>query len=249
MRKILSETGLRDISALRRRYPKAEIYFHQDLDGVTTAIAMKKYLEDNGIKVVGVHVIQYGEKEFAVKKNDAKGDTMPVLVDFAHGKPMFVIHTDHHDKQIGAEKGASKSFRQARSNVETISQIISPRDLFPQSDVLLINTVDSADFARQNITPEEVVNYIFRLDKERPLQKNKMLLGFVINKLILAFKNRRGFLEQLVMNSEPSLMNILGNIKTWMKETNAPKPEELQKYSQDYVQQMKGFPHVEDNII
>lgn len=249
MKKLLKETGLRDISALRKRYPKAEIYFHQDLDGVTTAIAMKKYLENNGIDVVGVHVIQYGEKEFAVKKNDAKGDTMPVLVDFAHGKPMFVIHTDHHDKQIGAEKGASKSFRQARSNVETISQIISPRDLFPSSDVLLINTVDSADFARQDISPEEVVNYLFRLDKDKTLQRNKMLLGFVINKLLLAFKNRRGFLEQIVMNSEPSLMSILANIKSWMKETNAPKPEELQKHAQDYAKQMKGFPHVEDNII
>jgi hypothetical protein len=249
MKNLIKETGLRDISALRKRYPKAEIYFHQDLDGVTTAIAMKKYLEDNGIDVVGVHVIQYGEKEFAVKKGDAKGNTMPVLVDFAHGKPMFVIHTDHHDKQIGAEKGASKSFRQARSNVETISQIISPKDLFPSPDVLLINTVDSADFARQDISPDEVVNYLFRFDKDKTLQRNKMLLGFVINKLLLAFKNRRGFLEQMVMNSEPSLMSILANIKSWMKETNAPKPEELQKHAQDYAKQMKGFPHVEDNII
>jgi hypothetical protein len=182
MKKLIKETGLRNINALKDRYQKAEIYFHQDLDGVTTAIAMKKYLEDNGIDVVGAHIIQYGDKEFAVKKNDAQGDIMPVLVDFAHGKPMFVIHTDHHDRQVGADKDTSKSFRQARSNVETISQIVSPKDLFPSSDVLLINTVDSADFARQNITPEDVVNYLFRFDKELPLQKNKMLLGFVINK-------------------------------------------------------------------
>ena len=46
MKNLIKETGLRDISALRKRYPKAEIYFHQDLDGVTTAIAMKKYLEE-----------------------------------------------------------------------------------------------------------------------------------------------------------------------------------------------------------
>jgi len=91
MKKILKESGIRDIKELSKRYPKAEIYFHQDLDGVTTAIAMKKYLENNGIDVVDAHVIQYGDKEFAVKKNDAMGDTMPVLVDFAHGKPMFVI--------------------------------------------------------------------------------------------------------------------------------------------------------------
>ena len=204
---VLVESGLRDISALKKRYPKAEIYFHQDLDGVTTAVAMKKYLEDNGIKVVGSHIIQYGDKEFAVKKNDAQGDVMPVLVDFAHGKPMFKIHTDHHDKQVGAEKGASTSFRQARSNVETLSQIVSPKDLFPSSDILLINTVDSADFARQDITPEDVVNYLFRFDKDKSLQKNKMLLGFVVNKLLLAFKNKPGFLEKLVMKRKKGLQN------------------------------------------
>lgn len=251
MKKIIKETGLRDMSALRKRYPKAEIYFHQDLDGVTTAIAMKKYLEDNGIDVVGAHVIQYGEKEFAVKKNDAQGDTMPVLVDFAHGKPMFVIHTDHHDKQVGAEKGASKSFRQARSNVETISQIISPRDLFPSSDILLISTVDSADFIKQNVTPEDVVNYLFRYDKDKTLQRNKMLMGFVVNKLLLAFKNKKGFLENLVLDSEPSLLSILGNIKKWMKQTGAPTPEELQYNADEYASSMKDFRNLEysDGII
>ena len=249
MKKLISETGLRNINALKDRYSKAEIYFHQDLDGVTTAIAMKKYLEDNGIDVVDCHIIQYGDKEFSVKKNDATGDTMPVLVDFAHGKPMFVIHTDHHDRQVGVEKGTSKQFRGARSNVETISQVVSPKDLFPSSDILLINTVDSADFAKHNITPNEVVNYLYRYDKEKPLQQNKMMLGFVINKLLLAFKNKPGFLEGLVMDSEPSLMSILNNIKTWMTRTNAAKPEELQKNAEDYKTKMKGFPRVNDNII
>jgi hypothetical protein len=251
MKRIIKETGIRNISDLRNRYPKAEIYFHQDLDGVTTAIAMKKYLENNGIDVVGAHVIQYGDKEFSVKKNDAEGDTMPVLVDFAHGKPMFKIHTDHHDKQVGAEKDAAKSFRQARSNVETISQVVSPSDIFPSSDILLISTVDSADFVKQGLNPEDVVNYLFKLDKDKSLQKNKMLLGLVINKLILAFKNRRGFMEDLVMNSEPSLLSILNNIKSWMKQTSAESIDNLQQRSEDYYQQMKNYPKrvVQDGII
>lgn len=32
MKKLLKESGIRDINALAERYPKAEIYFHQDLD-------------------------------------------------------------------------------------------------------------------------------------------------------------------------------------------------------------------------
>ena len=251
MKKIIKESGLRDINALAKRYPKAKIYFHQDLDGVTTAIAMKKYLEDNGIDVVDSEVIQYGEKEFAVKKPDASGDVMPVLVDFAHGKPMFVIHTDHHDTQVGAEKDASKSFRQARSNVETISQIISPKELFPSSDILLISTVDSADFAKYDLTTKEVVNFLFRLDKEKGLARNKMLLGLVTNKLLLAFKNKKGFLESLVMDSEPSLYSILNNIKTWMSENTRETPERLQKNAKDYMDSMANHRNVkvEDGII
>ncbi len=246
---LVTESGIRDINHLKKRYPKAEIYFHQDLDGVTTALAMKNYLENNGIKVVDAHVIQYGDKEFAVKKNDAKGDTMPVLVDFAHGKPMFVIHTDHHDRQVGVEKETSKSFKSARSNVETISQLVSPKDIFTSSDILLINTVDSADFARHDISPDEVINYIFRLDKENTLQKNKMLLGLVINKLLLAFKNKKGFLEGLVLDSEPSLMSILNNIKAWMKKNTPVKTSDLQQNALDYVNRMKTYPKVSDNII
>ena len=111
MKKLLKESGIRDINALAERYPKAEIYFHQDLDGVTTAIAMREYLESYGIDVVDADIIQYGDKEFAVKKNDGEGDTMPVLVDFAHGKVMFKIHTDHHDRQAGADETKSTSFR------------------------------------------------------------------------------------------------------------------------------------------
>ena len=76
-----------------------------------------------------------------------------------------------------------------------------------------------------------------------------MLLGLVINKLILAFKNKPGFMENLVMKSNPSLMSILTNIKDWMKQTNAPAPEELQKNAEAYKETMKGYPKVEDNII
>ena len=244
MKNLIKESGIRDINALAKRYPKAEIYFHQDLDGVTTAIAMREYLENNGIKVVGAHVIQYGDKEFAVKKNDASGDTMPVLVDFAHGKPMFVIHTDHHDRQAGAEDTKSTSFRSSRSNVETISQIVSPKELFPSSDILLISTVDSANYASNEISVDQVISYLFKLDKDKSLEKNKMLMGLVANKLLLAFKNKPGFLETLVMECTPSLLNILNTIKRIMIEKGYAKPEQLEVNKDEYVKSMQTNPNV-----
>ena len=155
---LLKESGIRGVKELAKRYPKAKIYFHQDLDGVTTAIGMKNYLEQHGIKVVDAEIIQYGSKEFAIKKPDATGDVMPVLVDFAHGKPMFEIHTDHHDTQAGAEETKATSFKASRSNVETISQSISPKEIFPSEDITLISIVDSANFVPYDITPEMVMN-------------------------------------------------------------------------------------------
>ena len=251
MKRLIKESGIRDIKALAKRYPKAKIYFHQDLDGVATAVAMKKYLEDNGIKVVDSEIIQYGDKEFSVKKLDAQGDTMPVLVDFAHGKPMFVIHTDHHDRQAGAEETSSTSFRPSRSNVETISQIVSPKDIFPETDLRLISTVDSADYAKYNISPEQVINYLFKIDKNSDLRKNKFAMGLVLNKLLLAFKNKPQFLENLVLNSEPSLYSILNQIKKEMGSRRLPDPEQLQKNAKQYMDVMKNSPNVKlvGNII
>lgn len=251
MKKLLKESGLRDINNLSKRYQKAKIYFHQDTDGVTTALAMKHYLENNGIKVVDTEVIQYGDKEFSVKKPDARGDVMPVLVDFAHAKPMFIIHTDHHDRQAGGEDIKTKSYRQARSNVETISQVVSPKDIFTAEDVLTISTIDSANYASQNISTDEVINYLFRLDKDKSLQKNKMAMGLVANKLLLAFKNKPGFLEEIVMTSSPSLLSILNTIKRIMAEKGFAPVEKLQKNREDYIQQMKGHQNVQvkDNII
>jgi len=249
MKKVISESGIRNIRELSDRYKKAKIYYHQDLDGVTTAIAMRDYLESNGIQVVDVEVIQYGETEFSVKKADATGEIMPVLVDFAHGKPMFVVHTDHHDRQAGAEETGSKSFRQSRSNVETLSQIIPKTDLFPPNDVATISMVDSADYAKNEITPEIVMNYVYKFDKDASAQSNRMLLGLVTNKLLLAFKNKPDFLERLVMESKPSLLNLFLKIKEIMIEENYASIESLEKNKEIYVDTMKTYPEIKDNII
>ena len=251
MKKVINEGGIRDIKALSKRYPKAKIYFHQDLDGVTSALGMKEYLESNGIKVVDAEIIQYGDKEFSIKKLEAEGDIMPVLVDFAHGKPMFKIHTDHHDRQAGAEDTKSKSFRSARSNIETISQVLSPKDIFPSDDIKLISTVDSANFKPYGIKPRDVMNYILKLDKEGTLEKNKMALGLLTNKLLLAYKNKPNFMEELVMTSSPSLMNIYQNIKKIAKERRFASPEEMAQNQETYIKSQKESPNVvfEDGII
>jgi hypothetical protein len=243
LKMLIKESGIRGINDIAKRYKEAKIYFHQDLDGVTTAIAMKNYLKENGIDVVDCEVIQYGTKEFAIKKPEGEGNIMPVLVDFAHGKPMFVIHTDHHDSQAGVEDDTATSFKHARSNVETISQTISPKDLFKDEDLYLISTVDSANFAVNQITPEMVMNFVFKYDKDKSVRRNKMMMGLVVNKLLLAYKNNkldgRNFLEYLVMNCEPSLENLYNTITKIAKEQGYATVETMTQNQEKFIESRK----------
>jgi len=135
--------------------------------------------------------------------------------------------------------------------VETISQIVSPKEIFTSDDLLLISTVDSANYAANQITVDEVINYVFRLDKDESLKKNKFALGLVANKLLLAFKNKPGFLEELVMVTKPSILNLVLNIKRIMLEKGYASIPELEKNKMGYIKQMETHPNVkvEDNII
>jgi hypothetical protein len=246
---LLIESGIRDIKDLANRYRDggAKIYFHQDLDGVTTALAMKKYLERYGIETVDAEVIQYGTSEFAIKKPDASGKIMPVLVDFAHGKPMFLIHTDHHDTQAGAEFTKSKQFSHSRSNVKTVSDVISPNDLFYGTDIQAISTIDSADFIRYNITPQDILNFNFRNSSA----KNRFMLMFIVNKWLLTFKSKDKFLETLVLDCTPSAINLYLKIKELIGGSFDEKSEELLQNQIDYIENRKTDKDidVEDKII
>jgi len=235
---VLNESGIRNINALSKEYKTAEIYFHMDTDGVTSAIGMKEYLKKYGIKTVTAHHIQYGGSEYAVPK--PRNKTLAVLVDFAHGKPVMKIHTDHHEGQVGVEKGTSTSFVQTPSNAAYISQVISPNDLFPPNDVKIISTVDSADFASQGLQPDDIMRAVFKLDRRFKVEKNHKAMGFVVNTLLLAYKGKKGFLENLVMQAKPSLISMYNVITKLAKDAGYKPPEEVESGKMNYVKQQAG---------
>ena len=233
----LSESGIRNIKKLRNQFNKAEIYFHMDLDGVTSAIGMKNYLENQGFKVINAYSIQYGDKEYAVPKG--KKGVMKVLVDFAHGKPMFEIHQDHHDDQVGVGDNTSTSFKHAPSGAGIISGEISPKDIFPQQDLKIINTVDSADFASQGLTPDDIINATFNIRKDIPVAKNHQMMGFVVNKLLLSYKNKPQFLENVVMTSKASLISMFNTIKKLAQADGYKTVDQIESDSLNYQSKQK----------
>jgi len=265
---INEEVGMKNISKLAKLHKTAEIYFHKDLDGVTSALAIKEFLKNYyQIETVDSHVIQYGGLEYAIKNH--KPENLSVLVDFAHGKPMFHIQSDHHDKQVGAEDTESTYFKSARSNVEIISGEISYSDIFTDTDLQLIRTIDSADFFANDIKPEDVQNSIFKYQKGDSAKKNRTMMGFTVNRLLLAYKNKRislksldgkrthnnrNILECLLLDSTASLYSMFNNIrhyinvaKTTDKLGRLATPEEIKVNLSNYIDRMKNYSFVEDS--
>ena len=261
------EVGIRNIRNIIGPVKTAEIYFHKDLDGVTSALGMKYFLETYyGVKTVDTHQIQYGGLEFAIKHHQP--GNLCVLVDFAHGKPMFHIQSDHHDKQTGAEDTKGTYFKPARSNVEIISGEISYSDIFTPGDVELIKTVDSANFLKYNITPEDLQNSIFKFNPEQSGERNRFMMGFVVNRLLLAYKNKRitvksldgkrdhinkNILECMVLDCNPSLYSMYNNLKHYISTARVSdkagvlaNPEDLMQNLSKYIERMKNYRFIED---
>jgi hypothetical protein len=230
----INESGLRNIKKLAKIYKEAEIYMHVDSDGVTSAIAMKAYLESYGIKVIDAHKIQYGSTEYAVPKG--KPGTLKCVVDFSHGKTMFDIHTDHHQGQVGYSDDIATSFKKSPSNVATISGEISPRDIFSPQDVKILSTIDSADFASQNLKPEDIFNAIYKTNPDINVEKNHRAMGLVVNKLLLTYKGKPDFLTKVVMQSKPSLISMYNVITKLARKEGYKTPEEISKDTGKYIE-------------
>lgn len=247
------ESGLQNITKLAQKYKKCVIYYHQDMDGVASAISIREYLKSYGIQVVGCEWTQYGPRTFA---NDIKpwaSDTMMVLVDFAQGSSYFTIATDHHDRQTDFEKSPSTHARHSPSNVETLDRVVAKNPAFPQDDLDAISMIDSAGYLKHNQSPEQVTqSTLSELEAGKTpggLTKNKVMLANVVNRLLLAYKNKpkgtdkstKGYLlNRLVMECSPSLVAMYQMIKKTADEQGWSSGEEIAKHHADYVSKQKA---------
>lgn len=238
--KLKESQNMPGLAELAKKHNKAEIYFHKDLDGVASALAMRQVLEEYGIKTIDAHTIQYGSDSYNVKKPKSltDPDSIAVLVDFAHGKPIFSIHSDHHDLQAGVDDGTVTFFKKARSNAEFLTGEIKDLDKrFPDEELEMISMVDSADFVKHKVTPQMIHKYTLNKEEEGDLKQ----LALVTNKLLLAYKNKPRFLTKLVLESDLSFRSILNKILEIAETEGYAKPEEMEGNLHTYMNTMKTY--------
>lgn len=259
---INEETGIRNINKIIDGYKKFEVWFHQDLDGIASCLGLSEYLKKYGLVLDDAHIIQYGGLEYAIQNK--KPDTLAVLVDFAHNKTFVKIATDHHQGQTGeVAPGGSTHAKHSRSNVETISGEISNNDLFTNTDIELIRTVDSADFLKYDLKPEDIQNVLFKFQRDKSADKNRFLMGLIANRLLLIYKNKRltvtsldgkrdhinkNFLECLALDCTPSLYSIFNNIRHYVN--NAISLEwDMSKRSHNVPKKLASVEDINKNLI
>ena len=80
------------------------------------------------------------------------------------------------------------------------------------------------------------MNYVFKLSETGSVPENKWVLALLTNKLLLAYKNKPGFLEKLVMRCTPSLLNIYQTIIKIAKEEGYASPMEMKKNQEKYIE-------------
>lgn len=236
--KVLLESGIEDINRITKGKKWVEIYFHEDLDGVCTAIGMKKYLEEYGIKLKDCYTIQYGAAEFSAKKINTEPDVISALVDFSNKKIGFTIHIDHHTGHENTPKDSKTKthFRISPSNAETISGVISPHDIFPPEDIKWINMIDSADFYNNNINADDLI--ISDPKFTNNTDENKKLMLLAVNRILLVYKNKNNLMTDTVKQADASIISLYQTIKRLSK--NFSDINNINKNAKDYQKLLKN---------
>ena len=86
------------IKKLGKKGKDVMIYTHDDLDGIFSAIAIKKYFIDHDFDIIGYGLVSYQEGWTIVKIDP---EVINVAVDFAETHPDIDVYIDHHGQFAG----------------------------------------------------------------------------------------------------------------------------------------------------
>ena len=130
------------------------IYFHDDLDGIFSAVAIKNYLIKQNFKIVGYGVVNYQEawKNITINKKYVN-----VAVDFATDHEDMDIYIDHHGEESPLDNTKFAITKKKTSAYEVIKdQIGEPvydMNLYP------IDMVDSASYEKYCLSFRDTMYY------------------------------------------------------------------------------------------
>ena len=179
------------------------LYFHDDLDGIYSAIVMKNYLESKGFVMHGYGIVNYQEG-WNTTKLDSK--YINIALDYAENVDGIDVYMDHHGS-FDLEEIKKKERNRGSVKTETTSayegicdQLGIPIDATIQN---VIDMIDSAKYDDYNIDQEILLNF------DPNIFKNKLEFAAAFNQL-LKRSDHKTFIEVVANTKDksPSIYNI-----------------------------------------
>lgn len=212
------------------RLPKSEEYwkkkgksgkdvcliFHDDLDGVVSAIIVKNYLENHGFKIKKYGIINYQEGWEAFK---IEPELITISLDFAENSvPGCDVYIDHHGKFTEEEKNTQKSYAIKTETGSAAEGIARQLGVPFSKDVKdWIDMIDSAKYSEYDIDIKGILDFDLKLIKQSPAAKLKFAAA--MNQL-LKRSDHKTFTEVVNASEQPSIYNIYRLFKIFYPKNN-----------------------------
>ena len=191
------------------------LVFHDDLDGVTSAIIVKNYLLNHGFKIKQYGVINYQEGWEAFRIDSR---LITIALDFAEDIPGISVYIDHHgvfteEERLTQKRPSIKT--QTGSAAEGIARELG----MPFSSDIKdwIDMIDSAKYSEYDIDIKGILDFDLKLIKQSP--KAKLKFAAAMNQL-LKRSDHKTFIEVVNACDQPSIFNIYRLFKIFYPENN-----------------------------
>ena len=149
------------------------IHTHDDLDGIFSAIVMKRYLINHGFTIRGYNIVDYSEGWSLVTIDKSY---INVCVDYAEDHPDMDIYIDHHDGDTITAHGKKSVKTRTKSAYDGICHSLGlPVDKYC---IDTINMIDSAGYDDYN------VDVTLTLSGDVKQARNRLEFAAMFNQLI-----------------------------------------------------------------
>jgi len=192
------------------------LIFHDDMDGIVSAVIMKKYLIEHKFNIKKYGIINYQEGWEAF---DIDPTLIVVAVDFADDMPGVDVYIDHHGRfseelqSTPQKKGSIKTA--TGSAAEGIAQQLGVP--FSNDTKNWIDMIDSAKYSEYDIDIRGILD--FDLNVIIHSKNPKLKFAAAMNQL-LKRSDDRTFIEVVYACSEPSIYNIFRLFKIFYPKNN-----------------------------
>ncbi len=191
------------------------IIFHDDMDGIVSAIIMKNWLLNKGFNIEKYATINYQESWEALKLDN---NLINIALDFAEDAPDVDVYMDHHgsfEDEVRLKQQRKSIKTQTGSAAEGIAQQLGIP--FGKGIKEWIDMIDSAKYDYYNVNISDILNFDLKtISKDK---NAKLRFAAAFNQLIKR-SDYTTFIEVVNASKDPSIFNLFRLFKIFFPKNN-----------------------------